>query len=632
MTVLFCGSTGRKITLTNQIASSGEGTVWGTDYSGYLAKVYHLPHHERVKKLEVMVTHPPREPNSHHNHFSFAWPKSLLRDSNGWVLGFLMPAITGGVELIDVYNPQRRQQLGLEINWYFLHATAMNIASIIQALHVEGHVLGDIKSQNILVNNRALPSIIDTDSFQVCHPNTGEIYRCLVGSEGFTPVELMGKDFHITDQTEVHDRFRLAVIIYHLLFGNHPFQGHWIGKEDSPDTNQLIRRGFWPYASNSLIQPGPLTIPLDIVHPEIQQCFKRCFNDGHTRSDLRPTAEEWFKALKVAIEDLTPCSQITNHYHSKTYGNCYWCERASTLGVDIFPGVTIQQPQSSATSSTSQSKIFAADNIAELVKHKGQEITVVGKIISINDHAQDNKFILNFGQLELSNKNLGYFRIIISSSNIKSIADFLNVKFNALKDLVGENVTIKGILEVCQKKNCCFPQFFLEDPNLKIANNQIKTNKLEAKTASQNSTQSKRAKIYNQSSPKTKPAKTAHLTSALPQIQLAATYYKDGLALAKLGDYLGAIDAYNRSLVLDPNNALVYRSRGNAYVRTYNYYKAITNYDQALCLDARDGIVYYNRGTVREKLGNKQGAIHDFVKAENLGIQSARRKLRQLGR
>ncbi|MEP0924822.1 tetratricopeptide repeat protein [Leptolyngbya sp. ST-U4] len=631
MTVLFCGSTNKKITLTNQIARSGEGTVWNTDWSGYLAKVYHSPHHERVNKLEVMVTHPPKEPNSHLNHFSFAWPKSLLKDSNGWVLGFLMPAIREGKELIDIYNPHRRQQLGLEINWYFLHATAMNIASIIQALHVEGYVLGDIKSQNILVNNCALPSIIDTDSFQVCHPNTGEIYRCLVGSEGFTPVELMGKDFHITDQTEVHDRFRLAVIIYHLLFGNHPFQGRWTGAGDSPDTNQLINQGFWPYAPNSLIELGLWANPLNIVHSQIQQCFKRCFNDGHTKPDLRPTAGEWVKALKVAIADLTPCSQMTNHYHSLSYGKCYWCEYASKLGIDIFPDVTIQ-PQSRTTSSSSQFKVLAADNIAELVKHKGQEITVEGKIVSINDYAQDNKFILNFGKLASSDKKLGYFRVIISSSNVKSIANFLNLKFNSLKDLIGQNVKLKGILEVHQKKNRCYPQFFLKYPSLKIANNQIKTNKLAAKTVNHNSTQSKSTKNYYQYSPKTKPAKTAHLTSALPQNQLAETYYKDGLALAKLGDCLGAIDAYNRSLVLDPNNALVYRSRGNAYVRTDNYYKAINNYDQALRLDPRDGIVYYNRGIVREKLGDKQGAIDNFLKAENLGIQSARRKLRQLGR
>ncbi|MHC5718710.1 MAG: serine/threonine protein kinase [Nostoc sp.] len=43
----------------------------------------------------------------------------------------------------------------------------------------------DIKPQNILVNDRALPSIIDTDSFQVRNPVNGNIYRCPVGSPDY---------------------------------------------------------------------------------------------------------------------------------------------------------------------------------------------------------------------------------------------------------------------------------------------------------------------------------------------------------------------------------------------------------------------------------------------------------------
>ncbi|MBC1223792.1 hypothetical protein GNF10_22505 [Nostoc sp. UCD121] len=35
-----------------------------------------------------------------------------------------------------------------------------------------------VKQQNIVVNDRALPSIIDTDSFQVRNPVNGKIYRC----------------------------------------------------------------------------------------------------------------------------------------------------------------------------------------------------------------------------------------------------------------------------------------------------------------------------------------------------------------------------------------------------------------------------------------------------------------------
>lgn len=340
MSTFTCASTGQSISLTRQIARSGEGEVWQTNLRGILAKVYHNPTPQRIRKLEVMVAHPPRDPNAEINHVSFAWVKSVLQTHSGQPVGFLMPEISNSVPLLDVYNPSRRQKVLPGFNWLYLHTTAMNIASIIWAIHHAGYVLGDIKPENILVNERALPAIIDTDSFQVRHPQTGEIYHCPVGSEGFTPVELMSQTLTTVEQTEVHDRFRLGIIIYLLLFGDHPFKGKWIGEGDSPLPSELLRQGFWCYAPNSLIQAGPLTIPLEIVHPALQDCFLRCFNEGHRKPELRPTPADWVRALKAARAELVPCKQGKNHWYSKTYGRCYWCDRKANLGIDIFPALT----------------------------------------------------------------------------------------------------------------------------------------------------------------------------------------------------------------------------------------------------------------------------------------------------
>jgi WD40 repeat protein len=352
----------------SEIVNSGEAKIWRTNQNGYLAKIYHSPTPERVQKLAVMIANPPTEPNSHLHHVSFAWPKSALKNAQGDFVGFLMPEIKNGKELIDVYNPRRRQTLKLEINWRFLHTTALNIVSIIEALHAAGYVLGDIKPQNILVNNRALPSIIDTDSFQVRNPTNGKVYRCLVGSQGYTPPELIGQDFSSIEQTEIHDRFRLGVIIYQLLFGgNSPFQGKWTGAGETPEPNELVRQGLWPYAPNGLIQAGPNTIPLGIVHPDIQQCFLKCFNDGHQNPDSRPTAQKWFEALKVGNDNLIVCGSIGSHYYSRTYGQCYWCDRSTNLGVDIFPGVVKAKP-SVVVESASQPQVISNRFIGNLLQ------------------------------------------------------------------------------------------------------------------------------------------------------------------------------------------------------------------------------------------------------------------------
>lgn len=632
MTVLTCVSTGQSISLDEKIASSGEGEVWRTNQEGSLAKIYHFPTPDRVEKLKVMVAQPPKEPNSQLNHISFAWPKSLLKNHCGNCVGFLMPAIIGSVDFLHVYNFALRKKKGLEVNWYFLHATALNVASVIQAIHVEGYVLGDIKPQNLLVNNRALVSVIDTDSFQIRHPSNDKVYRCLVGSEGFTPVELLSKDLSSVEQTESHDRFRLAVIIHLLLFGDQPFKGQWIGEGDSLDPTELLRRGFWPYAPNSLIQPGQLTIPLEIVHPEIQQCFLRCFNDGHAKPNMRPTAEEWVKALKVAIVDLEACSQITNHYHSQIYGKCYWCERAKNLKTDIFPGIARTQAQPPTITTPSQSKVFAASDVTKLLQQKGQEITVVGQVFSTVDNSNNNSskpyvFIYLCDSIS-SNCEYGAFRITIYSQCLHKLDKIQGIKVDELKRLNGQYVKILGLLDIYQTKKRCFTQIELKEPEELELITQQEAKRLLGKHCSKFALRAETTQTHKQPSSQIKESKEPKQSS--DKAKRATIYYKQGLNFAKLDAHWEAIDAYSRSIRLNSNNALVYRHRGNSYFRVFDYAKAIRDYTKALHLVPNDPVVYYNRGISYEKFGNQRRASEDLQKAEKLGNYSATEKIRQL--
>ncbi|MDJ0736310.1 MAG: hypothetical protein QNJ47_19975 [Nostocaceae cyanobacterium] len=110
----ICAKSNQSITLVKQIASSKEGEVWTTNHrNGYLAKIYHKDKFQpqQVQKLGLMINNPPKEPNSHLNHISFAWSHSMLKDNNGNCVGFLMPEIKDGKNLIDVYSPHRRNKI-----------------------------------------------------------------------------------------------------------------------------------------------------------------------------------------------------------------------------------------------------------------------------------------------------------------------------------------------------------------------------------------------------------------------------------------------------------------------------------------------------------------------------------------
>jgi len=279
MTQLIDLATRQNLTLTTKIARGGEGCVWATNRDGFLAKIYCQPTKQKIKKLEVMVTNPPKDKLAHLPHVSYAWPLSIVMDQQGQKVGFLMPEIKLGRQLTEIYNPSLRKTNKLEVNWRFLHATAYNIALFMESIHEAGYVIGDVKPENILVNPQALPSIIDTDSFQV-KDKDGTVYRCPVGSEGFTPPELIGKNFTQVDQSAVHDQFRLAVIVFTLLFGYEPFKGVWKGRGDAPEPSDWVRYGYWAYGTNGNVGLADYMIPLDVVHPGLKRLFLRCFNDG----------------------------------------------------------------------------------------------------------------------------------------------------------------------------------------------------------------------------------------------------------------------------------------------------------------------------------------------------------------
>jgi formylglycine-generating enzyme required for sulfatase activity len=115
----------------------------------------------------------------------------------------------------------------------------------------------------------------------------------------------------------------------------------WQGAGDSLEQSELIRRGLWPFSGDKLLVPSNTTIPLNILHPDLHALFLRCFNEGHKFPHRRPTAKEWCDTLEAARKEVIRCGKVDNHYYSRRYGKCYWCERFSDLNLDIFASKSI---------------------------------------------------------------------------------------------------------------------------------------------------------------------------------------------------------------------------------------------------------------------------------------------------
>lgn len=338
-------STGQIITLDPAalLGSGGEAHVYKLpNEPSLVAKIYHKPTPEYERKLVAMLANPPHDSMAAQGHASIAWPVELLQSADGKrdVIGFLMPRVSGLHPIIDFYNPGTRKKVSPLFNPVYLHRTARNLAAAMRALHERGYVVGDVNESNILVANTSLVTLVDTDSFQVREPNNGAIHRCPVGKPEFTPPELQGVNFRNADRVPEHDLFGLAVLIFQLLMeGTHPFAGVYTGHGDAPPQEKRIEAGHFPLGNKRTpYRPTKIAPPFDILHPDLQDLFVRCFEDGHTNPKARPSAQQWQNSLEAAEKSLTKCSVNDQHSYSKHLGACPWCERTQQLnGRDPFP-------------------------------------------------------------------------------------------------------------------------------------------------------------------------------------------------------------------------------------------------------------------------------------------------------
>jgi DNA-binding helix-hairpin-helix protein with protein kinase domain len=321
------------------------------DRPALLAKVYHQPTPEKAAKLAAMLATPPIDPTTDTGHVAIAWPvdRLLCPDAPGRVLGFVMSRVTGVRPVFEFFNPRSRRRLCPGFHYGYLLRTARNLAGAVRAVHERDYVVGDLNESNTLVNNQALVTLVDTDSFQV--PDHGRVFRCPVGKPEYTPPELQQVRFADFDRGPEHDAFALAVLIFQLLQqGTHPFAGRFTGEGEPGELARRIALGQWPYARTRDVpyEPPPLAPPLTALPPPVQDLMRRCFEGGHARSALRPTAAQWQEALAVAESSLVQCPDNPQHYTHPGVRDCPWCAMARRLGRDPFPDPAADPPPDGA--------------------------------------------------------------------------------------------------------------------------------------------------------------------------------------------------------------------------------------------------------------------------------------------
>lgn len=188
-----------------EIARGGEGIVYEFD-SKTVAKIYHdgiTPIEQRKFKFLSSL-----------DQNYFVSPIELLFNDRGIVIGYTMAYIDQQefFPLSSVYNKNFCKTEGIDSK-IRLKIIEKLVAAVNYA-HKENVVIGDLNPYNILVNNKGVIKLIDTDSYET--PGSKHSDRLLEDIRDYLYQGVVSKD---------SDFFALSILSFNLLSFLHPFKG-----------------------------------------------------------------------------------------------------------------------------------------------------------------------------------------------------------------------------------------------------------------------------------------------------------------------------------------------------------------------------------------------------------------------
>ncbi|MEA5550910.1 tetratricopeptide repeat protein [Anabaena cylindrica UHCC 0172] len=599
------------LNLTVSLGRGGEACVYAVPSDENLvAKIYHKPIVTYGHKLQAMLANPPENPTANLGHISIAWPQELLQaaDSSGNIIGFLMPRIRGMRPIMDFYNPGTRRQNCPLFNYQYLLRTARNLAAAFAALHASHYCIGDVNESNILVSDTSLVTLVDTDSFQVRDPQQNIVYRCSVGKPEYTPPELQNKTFAEYDRESSHDLFGLAVLIFQLLMeGTHPFSGIFQGLFDPPAYESRIVAGHFTYSQKQQVPylPTPIAPPWEMLHPGLRDLFVRCFEDGHSNPQMRPSAQTWLLAIAAAEENLVTCAVNPQHLYDHHLQQCPWCERTAQLGGrDPFPSLEA---------------IASKEHLKPRRKSRKRNIQTprVRKpaVLTSPLHHWRPAFPQNFPVYKpVNNPSKSKFYTIMFFLLGFGLLGYLDVMIKFTRPFVSQNPYTQQSLMSRQEKK------IIQEENLNFTDYYERGN-----AAYQKQDYAQAIENFTQGIKKNP--------------SFSKLYMNRGNARYNMNDYEGALADYTQALKINPQEVKAMVNRGNAYymLAEYSsdpdqeYKKAINNFNTALSINGNDSEAYIRRGIVHSQIAKYsqnyyqqyKKSIADFTEAIQLNSSKA---------
>lgn len=312
---------GSSVLIHKKIAEGGEGIIYHTDNSLFVAKIYKREKltKNRFDKLSLMIKNNP-------NIEQLCWPADLLFNRKKEFIGYLMPELQPrykefGMSVLQLQKDTVRNDdnLGLkDWNRRTLACLCLKLSKTMQKIHAMNIIIGDINPKNFMIDPKHSKQIdfkiVDCDSFQIGP------YPCPVGTQAYTSPEIYRRldtdspRFGEFLRTINDDEYAFASLLFRIIMlGQSP-----TASKGETDINRSIRNYHFAYRTDGEggqdTPDGPYRLMWNNYPKYIQKKFKSVFSGEEMVTD-----EMWINSFYRFIKDID-----NGEYTTDLKPNKYW--------------------------------------------------------------------------------------------------------------------------------------------------------------------------------------------------------------------------------------------------------------------------------------------------------------------
>lgn len=297
-------SDGMPITIVRYIAGGGQGDVYEVEYKG---KKKALKWYKNVgNEPDLFYSNLKKNIEKGSPSESFLWPEAITEkaeDSFGYIMN-LRP---------EDYHELSEFMLARDVKFSSFKASVeacINIANAFRLLHNYGMSYQDLNDGNFFIDPQTGKVLIcDNDNVAANGKNTG-----IIGKPRYMAPEIvLGK---VLPDTQT-DRFSLAVILFIVLFNNHPLEGK---KSLVPCLTPEIAEKLYGSEALFIYDPNdrsnePAQSHINVINrwrfmPEyIREAFLKAFSqEAIVNPGKRLRELDWLKVLVRFRSDIVKCS------------------------------------------------------------------------------------------------------------------------------------------------------------------------------------------------------------------------------------------------------------------------------------------------------------------------------------